>query len=167
MDNLTTKMEVTRIVKKTKALALLSIIVAMTVFGAVIFSVSASEQETNEENTTPCRGLPTFLLEELTEEQHAILQAMMEENQAEIKANRDEIKVQLEEWGIEIPESPQHPGSFLEELTEEQKEELKTMRHEYKDAVKSKLEEWGIEVPEFAGIRPGPRGPGRFRPYKP
>ena len=59
----------TRIIKRTKALALLSIIVAATVFGAVIFSVSASEEEAKEENTTPCRGLPNFLLEDLTEEQ--------------------------------------------------------------------------------------------------
>ena len=41
-------MEVIRIVRKTKALALLSIIVAATVFGAVIFSVSATEDGINE-----------------------------------------------------------------------------------------------------------------------
>ena len=154
----------TRIIKNTKALALLSIIVAATVFGAVIFSVSASEEE---ENTTPCRELPNFLLEALTEEQLEILQTMIEENQAEIKANRDEIESQLEEWGIEIPELPQHPRGFLEDLTEEQKEELKTMRQEFQDAVKSKLAEWGIDVPEFAGMRPGPRGPGRFGQCRP
>ena len=87
---------------------------------------------------------------------------MIEENQAEIKANRDEIESQLEEWGIEIPEPPQHPRGFLEDLTEEQKEELETMRQEFEDAVKSKLEEWDIEVPEFVGMRSGPRSPGRF-----
>ena len=156
-----------RIVKRTKALALLSIIVAATVFGAIIFSVSASEEETNEENTTPCRKLPNNLLETLTEEQVEILQTMIQENQAEIKANRDEIKSKLEEWGIEIPEPPQKPEDFLEDLTEEQKEELKTMRDEFENAIKSKMEEWGIEVPEFAGIRPGPKGLGRFGTCRP
>jgi hypothetical protein len=148
-------------------LTLLTIIVAFTVFGAVIFSVAASEGETNEENTLPCRGLPNFLLKDLTEEQREILQAMVKEDQAEIKANRDEIEAQLEEWEIEIPKHPQHPGDFLEDLTEEQKEELKIMRMEFEDAVKSKLEEWDIEIPEFDGVRLGPRVPRRFMPCRP
>jgi hypothetical protein len=160
-------LEVTRIVKKTKALALLSIIVAATVFGAVILSVSATEEAPNEESIEARRGLPHRLLEDLTEEQRETLLAKIEGNQVEIKANRDEIKAQLKEWGIEIPPPQQHPRGFLEDLTEEQKEELKAMRQEFDDAVKSKFEEWGIEVPQFDGMRHGPRGPRRFCPFKP
>ena len=39
--------------RKNKAFALLSIIVAATVFGVLVFSVSASEDVTIEEETTP------------------------------------------------------------------------------------------------------------------
>ena len=157
----------TRIIRKTKALALLSIIVATTVFGAVIFSVSATEDGLNEEeNTLPCWGPRNGLLEDLTEEQLEILQAMIEENHAEIKENRDEIKAQLEEWGIEIP-TPHGPSSFLEGLTEEQKDELETMRQGFHDSVSNKLEEWGVEVSDFDGMRLGRRGPGRFGMFKP
>ena len=160
-------MEVIRIVRKTKALALLSIIVAATVFGAVIFSVSATEDGINEEeNMRPCWELRNDLLDDLTEEQREILQAMVEENQTEIKENRDEIKSQLQEWGIEIP-TPHGPSSFLEGLTEEQKDELETMRQGFHDSVSNKLEEWGVEVPDFDGMRLGRRGPRRFGMFKP
>ncbi len=151
----------TRIFKRTKTLALLSMLVAVTVFGAVVFTASATEEGTAEETTVPCRGLPDFLLDELTEEQRETLQSMIEEKHADNKANREEINAQLEEWGIEVPEAPQHAGGFLEDLTEEQKEELKTMRQEFHDARASKLEEWEIEVPEFDGVRPGRLGPCR------
>ena len=152
-----------RIIRKTKTLALLSIIITVAVFGAVIFSVSATEEDPNQEETVfPVKRLPMGLLDELTEEQEEILKAMIEENQAEIKENREEIKSQLEEWGIEVPPPPERPGNFLEDLTEEQREELKTMRQEFNDAVKNKLEGWGIEVPEFDCMRFGRRGSGRF-----
>ena len=157
----------TRIIIKTKALALLSIIVAVTVFGAFVYSAYATEDGTTKhEKILPFRGLPNDLLERLTEEQQGTLQGMMEENHAEMEANRDEIEAQLEEWGIEIPEKPQHTVDFLEDLTEEQKEELETMRQEFRDSVNSKLEEWGIEVPEFddTGLR---RCPERFDLVKP
>ena len=155
------------IIKKTKALALLSIIIATTVFGAVIFSVSAREEDTTqEESVFPVKRLPTKLLDELTEEQQEILKAMIEENQADIKENREEIKSQLEEWGIEIP-PPEHPRSFLEDLTEEQRQELKAMRQEFNESVKNKLEGWGIEVPEFDCMRFARRGPGKFGMVKP
>ena len=146
---------------------MLSIIIAATVFGAVIFSVSATEENTTQEEVVfSGKRLPMELLEELTEEQEEIFKAMIEENQANIKENREEIKSQLEEWGIEVP-PPERPRSFLEDLTEEQREELKTMRQEYNDAVKNKLEGWGIEVPEFDCMRFGRRGPGRFGMVKP
>ena len=146
---------------------MLSIIIAATVFGAVIFSVSVTEENTTQEEVVfSGKRLPMELLEELTEEQEEILKAMIEENQANIKENREEIKSQLEEWGIEVPPPPERPRSFLEDLTEEQREELKTMRQEFNDAVKNKLEGWGIEVPEFDCIRFGRRGPRRFAMVK-
>jgi 1,2-phenylacetyl-CoA epoxidase catalytic subunit len=158
---------VTKVERKTKALALLSLIVAATVFGAVILSVSATDDEAQTEDSFHCKGLPPQLLEELTEEQREILQTMIDENQAEMEENRDAIEAQLEEWGIEIPAPPQHQGGFLEDLTEEQREELETMRQEYLESVKSKLEEWGIEVPEFYEMEFGRRGHGRFGPFGP
>lgn len=159
--------EVTEVERKTKALTLLSLIAAVTVFGAVILSVSATEDETTTEDTLHCRGLPPQLLEELTDEQQEILQTMIAENHAIMEENRDAIEAQLEEWGIEIPAPPQHRGVFLEDLTEEQRAELETMREEYLESVKSKFEEWGIEVPEFDGIECGRRGPGGFGPFRP
>lgn len=157
----------TEVERKTKALALLSLIAAVTVFGAVILSVSATEDETATEDMLHCRGLPPQLLEELTDEQREILQTMIAENQALMEENRDAIEAQLEEWGIEIPAPPQHRGIFLEDLTEEQRAELETMREEYLESVKSKFEEWGIEVPEFDGMECGRRGPGGFGPFRP
>jgi hypothetical protein len=154
--------EVTEVERKIKALALLSLIAAVTVFGAVILSVSATEDETTTEDTLHCRGLPPQLLEELTDEQREILQTMIAENHAIMEENRDAIEAQLEEWGIEIPAPPQHRGVFLEDLTEEQRAELETMREEYLESVKSKFEEWEIEVPEFDGMAVGRRGPGEF-----
>jgi len=53
-------------------------------------------------------------------------------------------------------------------LTDEQIEELQTMRQEFQDAVNAKLEEWGVETPEFnggMGFRGrGARGFGQFKP---
>ena len=153
--------------RKAKALALLSLIVTVTVFGAVILSVSATEDEITTEDSLHCKGLPPQLLEELTDEQREILQTMIAENKALLEENRDAIQAQLEEWGIEIPVPPRHRGGFLEDLTEEQRAKLETMREEYLDSVKSKFEEWGIEIPEFDGMKGGRRGPGGFRPFGP
>jgi Spy/CpxP family protein refolding chaperone len=158
---------VTEVERKTKALALLSLIVAATVFGAVILSASATDDEAKTEDSFHCKGLPPQLLEELTEEQREIMQKMIAENQAEMEENRDAIEDQLEEWGIEIPAPPRHQGGFLEDLTEEQREELETMRQEHLESVKSKLEEWGIEVPEFDEMEFGRGGPRRFGPFRP
>lgn len=57
-------------------------------------------------------------------------------------------------------------------LTDEQIEELQTMRQEFQDAVNAKLEEWGVETPEFDGPHGfgmgfrgrGARGFGLFKP---
>jgi len=134
--------------RKNKAFALVSIIAAATVFGVLVFSVSASEDVTIEEETAPVFwGFRNRWLDTLTDEQREILKTTIDENRAEVKA-------QLEEWGIEIP-MLQGPMGLLGSLTDEQKEELKTMRQEYLDAVNAKLEEWGIETPEVHGPPPG------------
>ena len=163
--------------RKNKCFALLSIIVAATVFGVLVFSVSASEDVTIEEETAPvfC-GFRNRWLDTLTDDQRATLKEMIKENRAEVKEqleawgveiselddeqrellktmieeNRAEVKAQLEVWGIEIPVR-QGPLGLLENLTDEQKEELQTMRQNYRDAVNAKLEEWGVEAPEVDG----------------
>lgn len=180
--------------RKTKALSLLSLIVATTVLGALVLSVSASEDVLNEETELKHRGFrsPPWL-DTLTDEQRDTLTEMIEEHHTEIEnqledwntemseltyeqretlktmmeENRAEVKAQLEEWGIEIP--MQHgPMGGYENLTEEQREELKTMKQEYRDSVKAKLEEWGIEAPELddnMGFhKRGPRCFGLFKP---
>jgi len=117
--------------KKNKAFALLSIIVAATVFGVLVFSVSASEDATIEkEETTPLFfwGFRNRWLDTLTDEQLATLKEM-------IKENRAEVKDQLEAWGIEISE-----------LNDEQRELLKTMikENELKLKLSSKLCEFSL-----------------------
>ena len=76
-----------------------------------------------------------------------------------IEENRAEVWDQLEAWGIEVP-LWQGPKGWLGNLTDEQKEELETMRQEYLDSVKTKLEEWGVETPEVNGA---PLGGMRFQ----
>ena len=78
--------------RKNKVFALLSVIVAATVFGVLVFSVSASEEVTSEEETAPdlC-GFRNRWLDTLTDEQRATLKEMIEENRAEVKE-------QLEAW---------------------------------------------------------------------
>lgn len=159
--------------KKNKAFAVISIIVVASVFGVLVFSASASDNITTEqeEKTNPFWGFRSGWLDDLTEEQMTTLQEMIEENKAEIEENRAEIEAQLEAWGIEIP-TRQCPRSFFDDLTEEQKEELQTMKQDFQNAVNSKLEGWGIEVPEFGSPirfgmgfhRRGVRGFGLFKP---
>ena len=165
--------------RKSKAYVLLSVVVAAAVFGVLVFSVSASENVTTEEEET---ALPFFCgfrnrwLDSLDDDQLAQLEQMIEENKAEIQdqleawgveiselddeqreilktmieENRAEVKDQLEAWGVEIL-MYQGPMGWLGSLTDEQKEELQKMRQEYLDAVKAKLDEWGIETPEVNG----------------
>ena len=166
------------LMRKNKAFALLSILIAATVFGVLVFSASASEDVTTEEEETApafC-GFRKLWLDPLTDEQRATLKEMIKENRAEIQSqieawgvefselddgqhkilqsmmeeNRAEVEAQLDEWGIEIPVC-QGPRGLLDNLTDEQKEELQTMRQGFQDAVNAKLEEWGVEVPEFDG----------------
>jgi uncharacterized protein with GYD domain len=183
------------LVRKNKAFALLSVIVAATVFGVSVFSVSASEDVTiEEEETAPVFwGFRNRWLDTLTDDQLTTLKEMIEENRAEVKdqleewgveiselddeqrellkkminENRAEVKEQLEAWGVEIPVW-QGPMGLRDKLTDEQLEELQTMRQKYLDSVEAKLEECGIEIPEFKGDM-GFRGRGirGFSLFKP
>ena len=172
--------------RKTKAYLLLSVVAAVAVFGVLVFSVSASEDVTTEEEEIPLPlfcGFRNHWLDSLDDDQLATLKQMIEENRAEVKAqleewgveihelddeqreilktmieeNHAEVKEQLEAWGVEIP-MPHGPMGWLDSLTDEQKEELQTMRQEYLDSVKAKLEEWGVEPPEVHGPPPGGMG---------
>ncbi len=160
--------------KTNKTYTLLSILIAATVLGVLVFSTSASERPEEEQTAVNSCRFHEPWLNTLTEEQRETLNLIIEENQEEIqnqleawgveiselneeqretlkqmmKANRAEIEAQLEEWGIEYP-VVLGQKSLLDNLTDEQKEELQTMKQDYQDAVKAKLEEWGIEVPEF------------------
>jgi hypothetical protein len=156
---------------------LLSVICAVSVFGVLVFSASASEATTTEEEVGPAFwGFHDSWHDLLTDEQLATLKEVIEENRAEVKEqleawgaemfelddeqreqlkammdeNHAEVQALLEEWGIEVPEW-EGPMGLRGNLTDEQLEELETMRQDYLDSVKAKLEEWGVEVPEIAG----------------
>ena len=136
-------------IRKNKAFALLTIILSVTVFGVLVFSASATEELTTEDvNTLPFGSFRNSWLDDLTDEQLTTLQEMIKENKAEIGENRAEIQSQLEAWGVEIP-MRQGPRGLLEDLTEEQKDELRIMKQNFHDSVNTKLEDWGVEVPEF------------------
>ena len=85
---------------------------------------------------------------------------------ATIEANRAEVQELLATYGIELPEC-RGPMGLQDSLTEEQREELRTMKQAFRDSVKAKLEEWGVEAPEFPGGM-GCRGrhPGGFGLFK-
>jgi uncharacterized protein YnzC (UPF0291/DUF896 family) len=165
--------------RKNKTFALLSVICAATVLGILVFSASATEATTNEEESASIfRGIRNRWLDTLTDDQLTTIKEMLEENRAEVKdqleawdaeiselddeqreliktmmkENHAEVQAQLEEWGIEIPLLQDQMG-WQCNLTDEQKEELQTMKQNYLDSVKAKLEEWGIEVPETDGPR--------------
>ncbi len=103
----------------------------------------------------------------LTEEQREELKKLradLRESEATPEEIHDAIRAQLEEWGVELPESRMgHRGPRLD-LTEKQKQELKQLREELRDsgasrkeirdAIRSQLDAWGIEPPDH------PRGSG-------
>jgi Spy/CpxP family protein refolding chaperone len=136
---------------RNKEFVLLSAIGAATVFGVSVFSASASEATTSEEEeAAPAfRGFRNRWLDTLTYDQLATLKEMIEKNRAEVKE-------QLEDWGAEISE-----------LDDEQRELLKTMMNENRAEVQAQLEEWGVEVPEAEGLQGfGGRGVIEFEPIQ-
>ena len=138
--------------RKSKVVALISVIAVAAVLGAVMFTAYANSEDTstneeidvvstNEETGNVClplrRGCIGWL-SDLTDEQRAELQTMTEEI-------RNAVQAKLAEWGVQIEHG------WLANLTDEQRAELQTMRQEFQDAVKAKLEEWGVKIPEFNG----------------
>ena len=158
--------------RKNSAFVFFSVIVAATIFGVLVFSVSAAEDETIKEDTIlTFRGFRNSWLDTLTDDQLAKLEKMVMENRAEMEENRNEIMTLLEAWGVEIPVW-QGPRGWYEDLTDEQREELETMKQDYQNALKAKLDGWGVEVPELDrvhGFRMGfcRRGPKGFNLFKP
>jgi Spy/CpxP family protein refolding chaperone len=144
-------MEISR---KSKVVALVSVIAVAAVLGAVMFPACANSEDTstneeidvastNEETGNVCPPLRTGgmgWLCDLTNEQCAELQAMSEEF-------RNAVQAKLAEWGVEIEHG------WLANLTNEQRAELQTMRQEFRNEVKAKLEEWGVKIPAFNGSK--------------
>jgi len=106
---------------------------------------------------------------DLTDEQRAEIRQIVGDMR-EAGASREEIKAaidaKLEEWGIEAPQcrgpDPQGfrgaPPPWWDDLTEEQREEIRqvveNMSAETRTKIDAKLEEWGVEVPGFQGPPP-------------
>ena len=150
-------MEVTK-TNKNIGLILTSVLILSAISGGTILTTYAFDNQGGR----PCKA-PFY--SDLTDEQKEEIKTIVEELR-EDGASREEIKAavdsKLTEWGIEVPEfkngaKRRHPP-FLNDLTEEQREEIKDIvqdmrengasREEVKAAVDSKLTEWGIEVPE-------------------
>ena len=157
---------------------MLSLVVTVAVFGAIIFSVSASEDTTGDETEKTCTVFPRFRNRwqaVLTDTQQEDLQALREGFRAEVEALladngveriseldevareslrqmvhefKVEIKDQLESWNIEIPEF-RGPMGLRDTLSDEQQEELRTMRENFRAEIESELAEWGVEVPDL------------------
>jgi hypothetical protein len=132
--------------RKSKALALLSFVIAAAVLGIVVLSVSATGDATaSEGDPAPAfwRRFCNGWLDSLDDSQRAQLQALVEENRGEVMAL-------LDAWGVELPEF-QGPRGLRSSLSDEQRDELRTMRQDFRDAVRAKLDEWGVDAPEFHG----------------
>jgi DNA-binding transcriptional MerR regulator len=100
-------------------------------------------------------------MSQLTDEQKAELQQLVDslrESGATPKETREAMKAKLQEWGIELPASPEtREPPWMSKLTDEQKVELQQLveslrdsgatPQEIRDAVNAKLQEWGIQLP--------------------
>jgi hypothetical protein len=147
-------MEVTK-TNKNIGLILISVLVVSAISGGIILTTYASDDRgIGRFNRGACNfgDLSDVQLEEIK----AMVQDMRENG-----ASKEEIKAAVEskltEWGIEAQkfEQPRLPP-WWSELTDEQKEEIITIkeelieagasREEIRDAFKMKLEEWNIEI---------------------
>lgn len=110
-------------------------------------------------------------MSQLTDEQKVELQELVDslrESGATPEETRDAMNAKLQEWGIELPATPQaREAPWMSQLTDEQKAELQQLQdslkasgaspEETRDAIDAKLQEWGIEVP----VRDGQQRPER------
>jgi hypothetical protein len=147
-------MEVTK-TNKNIGLILAFVLILSAISGGTILTTHAFDNQGGR----PCKA-PFY--SDLTDEQKEEIKTIVEELR-EAGARREKIKAavdsKLTEWGIEVPESkgPRLPP-WISNLTDEQKEEIKTIVEELKEAganrkeiretVKKKLEEWNIELSE-------------------
>lgn len=126
--------------RRTKVVALIMLIAAATVLGAIIFTALASSEDISTSTAPssicfPPRKEGIGWLSNLTDEQRTELKSMNEEF-------RQAVQAKLGEWGVQIK-----PG-LRANLTVEQRTELQTMEQQFRKAVKAKLEEWGVKLPE-------------------
>lgn len=152
-------------------------VILVTLFAVTVIAVAMGHADRGDgRGQGPGHGHGGFF-DQVTEEQRDAIHEKVEEMR-EAGATREEIRdavdAMLEGWGIEVPERPGRGGGegkrgqrphhppFFDQLTEEQKAELRGLidgmreagasREDVHAAVREKLEGWGIEVPE----RPGP-----------
>ncbi len=149
-------MEVTK-TNKNIGLILVSVLVVSAISGGIILTTYASDDGgIGRFNRGPCN------FGDLSDVQREEIEDMVQDMH-ENGASKEEIKAAVEskltEWGIEVPkfEQPRKP-QWWSELTDEQKEEIITIKEilieagaskeEIRDAIKMKLEEWNIEIPK-------------------
>jgi len=125
--------------------------------GATLLSVFAS----SDEGETFSRGQRHPWLGELTDDQREELKQTLEDMK-EAGATQEEIReavnAKLDEWGIEVPENPRC-SNFMDQLTEEQREELQEKMQELRESGASReemmearlklLKEFGIDMDEL------------------
>lgn len=149
-------MEVTK-TNKHIGLILVSVLVVSAISGGIILTTYASDD----------RGIGHFNrgacnFGDLSDVQREEIKDMVQDMR-ENGASKEEIKTAVEskltEWGIEVPKFEQsRKPQWWSELTDEQKEEIITIKEELieagasneeiRDAVKMKLEEWNLEIPK-------------------
>lgn len=152
---------------KRQAILLSSVAILFLVFSGILMvtaEIGDDNSYINSGELPQGRRLRQGFLSTLTEEQRSEIMSKIQELK-EAGATREEIKAEinamLEEWGIEPPEF-QGP-SWLDDLTDEQKEiieqkvqEMKesgATREEIRAEITAMLEEWGIEPPKCRGPR--------------
>jgi len=151
--------EVTKI-SRTRGFILVSLL-AMAVVSAgssIILPGLAQDQETAPDPQLPPREPPW--MSQLTYNQKEQIRQLVDslrESGATPQEIRDAINVELQEWGIEVPEVPARQPPWMSQLTDDQKEEIQQLidslresgasQEEIRDAINAKLQDWSIEVP--------------------
>ena len=147
-------MDVTKTNKKI-GLILISVLAISVISGGIILTTYAFNDQT-------CRPFKQPFFGNFTDEQKEEITTTMNqlrENGATREEIRDAITAKLTEWGIEVPKDNLHQmPRWLQNLTAEQKIELKNLmdelkekgasHEEFKAEIDAKLQQWGIEIPE-------------------
>ena len=147
---------------RTGGLILVSVLTMAIVVGgsSMILSALAEDKGTAPNPQLLARESPW--MSQLTDDQKEQIQALIQslrESGAPRQEVGEAINAKLQEWGIELPASPQgQEPPWMSQLTEEQKAELQQLLdslresgatpEETRDAINAKLQEWGIEAAE-------------------